>query len=103
MVRVEEEQWLPSLDGSPLRGGFERGNDLLWQILDQYTNRNDEYGADNGVLALLGSYMGRHVVVLERDNEFLQQLLSIFEAQTTRLKNRKTIIVEEVAVEESAE
>ena len=64
-----------------------------------YTKRNDvvvQYGGDNGVFALLGSQMGRFMLIVEKDETFCQELPLILQGKTDKLNNR-------TAVEETTE
>lgn len=50
-----------------------------------------QYGGDNGVFALLGSHMGRYMMVLEGNQDYVTELPKIMQAQATRLNERKAI------------
>ncbi|KAI5066277.1 hypothetical protein GOP47_0001300 [Adiantum capillus-veneris] len=81
-------------DGTPLRGGMERGHCYLYQMLNMYTKKGDvvvQYGGDTGVLALLGSHMGRYFTIMESSKTFLDELPKIMKAQAVRLSKRKAL------------
>ena len=75
-------------------GGSERGHCFLYQMLKVYTKKNDvvvQYGGDNGVFALVGSQMGRFMLVLEKDESFCGELPQILKAEAEKLNNRKAV------------
>lgn len=76
-------------DIEPLRGGMERGICFLWQILKQYTKSKDvvvQYGGDTRVFALMGSHMGRYMLMLESDASFAIELSQIFTGTRRSIK-----------------
>ena len=59
-----------------------------------YTKRNDvvvQYGGDNGAFALLGSQMGKFMLILEKDETFCQELPLILQSQADKLNKRKAM------------
>ena len=73
---------------------MERVHCFLYKRLKQYTKQNDvivQYGGDNGVFALLGSHMGRYMMILESDAAFWNELPQILQAEADRLNKRKEI------------
>ncbi|KAI5079271.1 hypothetical protein GOP47_0004750 [Adiantum capillus-veneris] len=80
---IQEGQWTMQEDGTPLRGGMERGHCYLYQILNMYTKKEDvvvQYGEDTCVLALLGSHMGRYFKIMGSSEAFLDELPKIMKA-----------------------
>ncbi|MCO5590495.1 hypothetical protein L7F22_044465 [Adiantum nelumboides] len=94
-----EAEWTRQ-NNEPLRGGLERGHCFVWQLPNQYTKRNDvivQYGGDNGVFALLGSHMGRNMMILEKDLTFCVALPNILEAEAECLNNKKDVQEQNIA------
>ena len=63
-------------------------------MLKVYTKKNDvvvQYGGNNGVFALVGSQMGRFMLVLEKDESFYGELPQILKAEAEKLNNRKAM------------
>ena len=50
-----------------------------------------QYGGDNGVFALLGSQMGRYILIVEKDETVCQELPLILQAKADKLNNRKVV------------
>ena len=83
---------------------MERGHYYIWDLLKHYTKTNDvmvQYGGDTGIFSLVGSNMGRYMVILEGSEEYTRELPRVLKQQEDRLNGRKKIAQQQAFVTEN--
>ena len=73
-------------------GGMKRGHCYIWDLLKHYTKTNDvvvQYGGDTGIFSLVGSNMGRYMMILEGSEEYTRELPNVLKQQEDHLNARQ--------------